>query len=262
MDRLFDTVFVRPPSTDYSRCLSTNPARANIDVGLARVQHREYVSILKEAGIKVVELPVLKGHPDSVFLQDPALVGTRLTIVGRFAESTRRGEEGVLLGDLERRKEEVGAARFIEKPGTLEGGDVLVTEETIFVGESRRTNSEGIRQLAHHVKSFNIRPVKTGLFHLLGACSYLNRKRIILAPNLVSPELFEGFDLIPVTEDEAYAANAVDLGDSKVLIPSGYPKAKRKLLEAGYKPTEVDNSEFRKGDGSLTCLCSPVYKVL
>jgi len=60
---------------------------------------------------------------------------------------------------------------------------------------------------------------------------------------------------------KAYAADALYLGDGKVLIPSGFPKASRKLKEARYKVIEVEMSEFRKGDGGVTCLCSPVYEL-
>ena len=175
---------------------------------------------------------------------------------------TRRGEEQAFLGDLRNRREKVGATKFIENPGTLEGGDILVTENQVFVGESRRTNLDGIRQLSIYFGSSKVRRVKTNLFHLLGACSYLSDRRIILAPHLISAESFPGFELILIPKEEAYAANVLYLGDAEVLIPSGYPRTKRKLEEAGYKPVEIENSEFHKGDGSLTCLCSPIYTVL
>src|SRR5213594_3890127 len=81
---LFERVFVRPPSKDYPNCNSTNPDKDGIDLVLARKQHREYISILKESGIDVVELPSLDGYPDSVFTQDPAVIGRDTTIVGRF----------------------------------------------------------------------------------------------------------------------------------------------------------------------------------
>lgn len=76
-DRFFDTVFVRPPGDSYNKCVSTNPAKNEIDVALAKRQHRNYVSIMKEVGLEVIELPPLVGFPDSVFMQDPALLGSR-----------------------------------------------------------------------------------------------------------------------------------------------------------------------------------------
>lgn len=260
-DRFFDTVLVRPPAESYARCISTNPAKTNIDVRLARDQHSQYVSILRESGIRVVELAPLEDSPDSVFMQDPAILGSRRTVIGRFGENSRRGEEKALCRDLRDRRVDVGTMHFVRYPGTLEGGDVLITEHRIFVGESRRTNPSGIRQLSAYLNGLPVRAVKTSLLHLLCGGSYLNRKTMIIAPDLVSPEAFPGFRFITIPLEEAYAADSLYLGEERVLVPSGFPKTVMKLREAGYKPVEVDVSEFHKGDGGVTCLCSPLYKL-
>ena len=262
MDRLFDLVFVRHPSDSYVRCVSTNPRRTEIDPGLAKEQHRRYVSTLKEARIGVVELPPLEDFPDSVFLQDPALLGSHRSIIGRFGEETRRGEEKRFLDELGNRRNEIGEILFVKEPGTLEGGDVLVTDRGLFVGESRRTNSNGIEQLAAYMNDSQVRRVKTDLLHLLCGCSYLSDGKMIIAPDLVSPTWFPDFEFVSLSIEEAYAADALYLGDGKVVIPSGFPKVGKKLEQAGYEGIGVDVSEFYKGDGGVTCLCSPVYRIL
>jgi dimethylargininase len=261
MDRFFETVLVRPPANAYVKCVSTNPARTSIDVGLAKEQHRQYVSILRESGLHVIELSALEGFPDSVFMQDPALLGSRRSLIGRFGEGNRRGEEKALREDLSDRRLDVGAVCFIERPGTLEGGDVLITEHGLFVGESQRTNGTGIKQLSVCLDHLKVKTVKTGLLHLLCGCSYLSQRTMIIAPDLVSPKSFPGFRFITIPFEEAYAADALYIGEGRVIIPSGFSKTVMKLRDAGYKPVEVDVSEFRKGDGGVTCLCSPVYKL-
>jgi len=261
MERFFDVALVRSPPNSYLQCVSTNPKKTEIDLKLAKEQHRQYVSTLKEAGVDVIELPPLEDFPDSVFIQDPALLGSSMTIVGRFSEETRRGEERALLYDARIRRSKIGAIQFVREPGTLEGGDVLISDRGVFVGESRRTNSDGIRQLAAYLNHLQVTPVKTDLLHLLCGCSYLSNGRMIIAPDLVSPSSFPAFDFVPLPVDEAYAADALYVGDGKVLIPSGFPEASKKLKEAGYKAVEVEMSEFRKGDGGVTCLCSPVYNL-
>jgi len=261
MDRFFDVVLVRPPANSYVNCVSTNPDKADIDVKLAKDQHKDYVSTLRESGLHVVELHPLEDFPDSVFMQDPALLGSHRAVIGRFGERSRRGEEKALHNDLSEHRVEVGKIHFVSYPGTLEGGDISVTDHGIFVGESRRTNRNGIRQLSTYLDNLEVKAVKTDLLHLLCGCSYLNRKTMIIAPDLVSPELFPGFRFVTIPREEAYAADALYLGEGRVLIPSGFPKTIMKLREAGYKPTEVETSEFYKGDGGVTCLCSPVYKL-
>jgi len=261
MDRLFDLVFVRPPSDSYANCVSTNPARTRIDVSLAKKQHREYVSILKRAGVEVIELAPLNSYPDSVFMQDPAILGSRHSVVGRFGEQRRRGEEEALVQSLNDHKDKVGSVSHVEPPGTLEGGDIVVTDRGIFVGKSTRTNAEGIKQLAKHLSGLEVKPVETSLLHLLCGCSYLTDGTMIIAPELVSTEAFPGFTFVAIPKEEAYACDALYVGYGKVVIPSGFPLAATSLRNAGYTPLEVDISEFYKGDGGVTCLASPVYKL-
>jgi len=261
MDRLFDMVLVRPPANSYVNCISMNPAKTAIDVRLAKDQHKEYVSTLKESELHVIEFRPLEGFPDSVFMQDPALLESRRAVIGRFGEKSRRGEEKALCDDLSDHRVEVGKMRFVSRPGTLEGGDILVTDYGIFVGESQRTNRNGIRQLSIYLDDLKVTAVKTNLLHLLCGCSYLNHRTMIIAPDLVSPESFPDFQFITIPREEAYAADALYLGEGRVLVPSGFPKTIIKLRKAGYKPIEVEMSEFYKGDGGVTCLCSPIYKL-
>jgi len=262
MDRLYDVILVRPPSDSYKRCVSTNPARGSIDIALAKRQHQDYVSILKESNLEVIELPPLEGLADSVFAYDPALLGVKRCVIGRFGERTRRGENKALATDLANHKNKVGQMKFVQEPGTLEGGDILVTDRGLYVGESTRTNMQGIKQLTEYVGKLGVRPIKTRMFHLLCACSYLNGNRILLAPDLLHPSSFPGFEFVLVPEKEAYAAEALYLGEKNVLIPSGYPQTAKHLTGAGYKPIETNLSEFYKGDGGVSCLSAPVYKIL
>jgi dimethylargininase len=261
MDRLFDVAFVRPPGNSYVKCVSSNPERNSIDVTLARQCHREYVSILKDAGVEVIELQPLEAHPDSVFMQDPALLGVSHSTIGRFGEGARRGEEKALIDELASQRGKVGALSFTNAPGTLEGGDIVVSDRGIFVGDSQRTNSEGIKQLKNSLANQRVTGVRTELMHLLCGCSYLNAGTMIIAPDLVDPNSFPGFKFVRIPKDDAYAADALYIGGGRVLIPDGFPTTVVRLKEAGYTAVELDVSEFRKGDGGVTCLSSPVYKL-
>jgi dimethylargininase len=260
-DRFFDTVLVRQPANTYVRCVSTNPAKTNIDLDLAKEQHRQYISALRESGLHVIELRPLEDFPDSVFMQDPGILGSRRSVIGRFGEMSRRGEEKALREHLTDLRLDIGAVHSVQSPGTLEGGDVVITDRGLFVGESQRTNEDGIRQLSAFLDHLAVKTVKTNLLHLLCGCSYLNQGTIIITPDLVDPKSFPGFRLVKIPLEEAYATDALYVGGGRVIIPSGFLKTTSKLKEAGYKPVEVDMSEFYKGDGGVTCLCSPVYNL-
>jgi dimethylargininase len=240
LDRLFQAAFVRPPSNSYVNCVSLNPKRKEIDVTLAKEQHRVYVSLLKESGIQVYELPALETYPDSVFMQDPAILGANQSVLGRFGEAARMGETRTLVDDLTKGRPAVGPFNTIAAPGTLEGGDVVISDRGIFVGESKRTNSKGIQQLTKFLGNQSVTSVRTKLMHLLCGCSYLSNGNVIIAPDLISPEMFPDFKFIKIPNEEAYASDALYLGAGKVLIPSGFPRTVAKLEEAGYVPVEID----------------------
>jgi dimethylargininase len=252
---------VRPPPNSYVNCVSTNPDKSDIDVTLAREQHRMYTSILKEAGIEVIELQPLEAYPDSVFMQDPALLGRSRSTIGRFGEPTRRGEAKALAEELTRLRIAVGTLSNVNAPGTIEGGDIVVTDRGIFVGESQRTNASGIQQMRDILRNQTVKAVKTPMMHLLCGCSYLSKGRMMIAPDLLNPSSFPGFHFIEIPKADSYAADALYLGGGNVLIPSGFSRTVSKLKSAGYTPVEIDVSEFWKGDGGVTCLSSPVFEL-
>lgn len=262
MDRLYDSIFVRAPGNSYVKCVSSNPERDTIDIALAKEQHRQYVSAIKESGVKVFELPVLEAFPDSVFTYDPGLLGKQICVIGRFGEQSRRGEEIALVNDLSSYKNELGELRYVVEPGTLEGGDILVTDRGLFIGESTRTNPDGIRQLTNHMKSTMARSIKTDMFHMLCGCSYLSKGKMLIVPDLLDPNNFPGLKFISIPKAESYASEALYLGEGRVLIPAGFPRSTAKLRGADYKPVEVELSEFYKGDGGVSCLSQPVWKIL
>ena len=263
MDRLFDCVIVRPPSRSIVGCISTNPMRSTVSPTQASRQHREYVSILREHGIEVIEMPPLEEHPDSVFIQDTAIVGGRSgrALIARFGAVSRRGEEV----SVENLLKGIGFKTLrIQEPGTLEGGDVMVTNlGLIYVGVSGRTNTVGaeyLRRVFPEVRVVEV-PV-TKVLHLLSAVNYLGNKTVAIVPEYIDPKYFEGFKLIRIPIEEAYAANMLYLGERKVLIPAGYPRTAGILKREGFKPIEIDISEFWKCDGGVTCLSLPIYKTL
>ncbi|MEM3542638.1 MAG: arginine deiminase family protein, partial [Candidatus Methanomethylicia archaeon] len=192
-DRLFDTVIVRPPSITFNKCVSGNPLKATVDVNLAKKQHEEYIKILLENGVEVIKLKSIDQFPDSVFIQDTALIGlkSKRALIARFGEVSRRGEEE----DIAILLNEKGFEVFrVEAPGTIEGGDLMITDlGVIYVGLSRRTNIEGIKQLMKiFPRELVIATPIDKTFHLLGGVNYIGNKTIIIAPSLVDLRYFEG----------------------------------------------------------------------
>jgi len=139
---------VRRPSPRIADGLVTHIDRTPVDAALAAEQHAGYVAALTGAGWAIVEVPPAEDMPDSAFIEDTMVVCDGLAVMSRPGAEERRAEvpgaEEVVRGlGLE-------VAR-IEAPGTLDGGDVLQVDRTVYVGQSGRTDAEGMLRL--HLRS-------------------------------------------------------------------------------------------------------------
>lgn len=241
---------VRPPGESFVNAICAVPAKIN--VALAREQHAEYCNALRQTGMTVETLPADEGFPDSCFMQDPALVFGDVAIIGRMAAASRAGETDAIAETL--------AVRFrverIQAPGTLEGGDVLILGDHVLVGETARTNREGIAQLAGFLKPEGIDvqwiPVKEYL-HLLTAATYVGQNVLVVNIDYAAHPAFADFDKVLVPRAEAYAANTLGVADYAI-IPQGYPRTMEQLAARGFGVLSVPMSEFYKADGGVSCL--------
>lgn len=250
-DRIISRGLVRPPAASYLKAISSS--HASIDVALARTQHEEYCQALRATGLTVTVLPADERYPDSCFMQDPAMVIAGRAIVCRMGTASRRGEEA---GAAEALAEHGFAPVAIQAPGTLEGGDVLILPDRVLVGQTARSNPDGIAQLAGILASQDV--VVTGVpvngyLHLLSAVAYLGDNRLLAAPEFADHPAFAGLEIIPVAAEDIYAVNVLPIGRN-IIMPAGYPRVAQALTGCGYTVLPVPMSEFAKADGGVTCL--------
>lgn len=196
--------------------------------------------------------------PDSVFTQDPALIGKDAVMIGRTREPSRQPEATLIEEYFVNQNKTVN---HVGPAATLEGGDILVTEETVFVGITGRTNIEGFKDVRRCFSEMVVKPVRfsTEFFHLLSVCSYIADDQILICDRFIDASVFKGVDCLSVAHEDVVAVNALHLGAGHILAAQGYPRVSKLLQEQGYKPIEIDNSEFIKGDGRITCLSLPFY---
>ncbi len=219
----------------------------------AREQHDRYVGALERCGLKVTVLDADERYPDSVFIEDTAVVTDRCAIVANPGAVGRRGEVhevGEVLSGLYENVER------IVSPGTLDGGDVLQVGNHFYIGLTRRTNREGAEQLSALLQGYCFGASFVGLrrfLHLKTGVAYLGGDDLVVAGELVASDEFEGFDKIVVTPEEEYCANCIRINDH-VLVAGECEKTKEKISERGYEVIELEMSEFRKVDGGLSCL--------
>lgn len=232
---------VRPAELDHAICIHT-----------ARRQHDGYCRALEGLGLELIRLEADDSFPDCCFVEDPAIVVGDNAIIACMGAESRRGEEAEMSRALAEHKKIL----HIQPPATLEGGDVLRIDHTLYVGLSRRTNRAAVEQLQQLLagSAFEVVPVPVrNALHLKTACTYLGRGFVIVASECIDASVFAGYTIIPAPSDEAYSANCLSV-NGKVIIPARHPKSKRVIQEQGFEMVEVEMSEFQKGDGGLTCL--------
>ena len=224
-----------------------------IDLGLAARQHEDYRRMLARAGARVVVLDENLEHPDSVFVEDVAIVLDEVAVLTSMGAPSRRGEPRAIEPELRRHRAEIVR---IEAPATIEGGDVLRVGRTIFVGATARTNAAGIEALEAVTRRFGyaLRPVRVdGCLHLKTACTALPDGTLLVNPRWVDLRDLAGFPVVHVADGEPDAANVALVGE-RVLAGSGHPRTLDVVRGRGFVVDEVDLSEFAKAEGCATCL--------
>ena len=247
----YSHAIVRRPSENFDRGLTTSILGApSYEKILA--QHQAYVAILNDLGLQVHILAPLPDFPDAYFVEDVAVMTPRLGVITRPGAKERRGEEEAIIETLAAHR----PLTLIEAPATLDGGDVLIAGNDVFIGRSARTNVEGARQLATAMEAQGFRcaeiPVGSGL-HLKSSVSWVGNETLLLTRELAERPDFRGYATIVLHPEDEYAANSLWINGT-VLIPAGYPRVMRELSSSGAKVIELDISEARKMDGGLSCM--------
>lgn len=223
------------------------------DFDLALKQHQNYTAVLKSCGLQVTVLPPDERFPDSVFVEDIALITPHCIVITRPAISSRMNEiNGIrdIAVKLNRNIEEISS------PGTLEGGDVLMAGTHFFIGLSGRTNTEGALQLINILEKYGMTGSTVELkdfLHLKSGVAYLGNNCLLASGEMINKSEFLSFNILKVNEDESYAANCVRINDY-VIVPEGFPESRKMIEDAGFRTKSVNVSEFRKLDGGLSCL--------
>lgn len=242
---------VRLPASTLPDGQVTHIERAEVDPERADRQWEAYVEALGEHGWEVIEVPVAEGFADSVFVEDTVVLFGDVAVIGVVGHESREGESEAVESVLRGLRLHV---EHIEAPGTLEGGDVLKVGRTVYVGNSSRTNAEGIRQLRRIVEPLGYEVVGvpvTKALHLKTAVSALPDGTVVGHPSLIDEtSVFARF--LPVPEPEGAALVALD--DETVLLSSAAPLTAALIEGLGYTVVSVDVSEFEKLEGGVTCL--------
>lgn len=246
----------RQVSSSIDQCVLTHLERQPIDFDLARLQHQQYESVLSSCGCRVVSLSPEVDYPDSVFVEDVAIVLDELAIITNPGAASRQGETESIAQVLKPYRH----LEFIREPGRLDGGDVLCIDKNVYVGVSSRTNQPAIEQLSMILSpyGYTLKAVRVeGCLHLKSAVTQVSSQAVLLNPVWVESSTFEGVKVIEVHRSEPYAANCLMVGET-LIYPDVYPITQSRLEREGIRILTIDVTELIKAEGAVTC-CSLVF---
>ena len=243
----------RAVSPRMAECELTHLVRTPIDIAVARAEHAAYEEALRALGCDVRRVEAAPELPDSVFIEDTAIVLDELAILCRPGAESRRGETAAV-GAALRALRPLAA---IVAPGTVDGGDVLRAGRRLFVGRSARTNDDGIRQLRSLGRSAGYETIAVefaGCLHLKTAATLVGPGLAVINPAWVSAAALAPLEVLTVDPAEPMAANALLVGDT-VILAAEYPRTRERLEAAGVIVRAVPAGELGKAEGGVTC-CS------
>ena len=242
---------VRRPSPRLADGLLTHIDRVPVDVDLALRQWEAYVAALQAEGWETGEVPPAPDCPDSVFVEDTVVMYADLAVITRPGADERKPETS----GTEQTLRDLGLRiAHIEAPGTLDGGDVLKHDGTVWVGLGGRTNQAGVDQLAALLAPFGATVVGVPLtkaLHLKSAVTALPDGTVVgWDPVVDDPGTWSSYVAVP----EEPGAHVVVLDDSTVLMAASAPRTRALYESRGLRVVAVDITEFEKLEGCVTCL--------
>jgi dimethylargininase len=238
-------------SSRITDCELTFIERAPIDYQLATCQHAEYESLLTRLEVSVRSLSENDEYPDACFVEDTAIVVDELAVICSMGVSSRRGETPSIARELSNYRD----LTHISLPATIEGGDVLRIGRQILVGQSKRTNIDGIRALKRILEpvGYKVTPVTTkGGLHFKSGCTAIDDETLFLNPEWIDTDSLKGFKLLLTPTQEPASANVLRVGET-VCVQAKFPRAADLIRKVVKKVETIDMSELHKAEAGLTC---------
>ncbi len=238
----------------------------NINIELANHQHEQFVKTLQKYGVEVSLLSPAKKFPEQVFTRDIGFTLGNQVFVAQMAHDVRKGEEQPFIALLEKAK--ITYTKLLEDK--IEGGDVFIDRNTLYIGVSNRTNETAIAHLQSLLPSFEIFPVPftDKYLHLDCVFNIISANEALIFPGEIDEDkvkmLGSRYDLIEVSKEEqaSLATNVLSIGKKRVLSLPINKQVNTKLRDRGYQVIEVDLTEIIKSGGAFRCCTLPIMREL
>jgi N-dimethylarginine dimethylaminohydrolase len=236
-----------------------------IHIDRALEQHNELVSTLRNYDIDVILLPYHKKFPEQVFTRDIGFTLGETIFVADMASDVRKGEEDVLKQWLE----DEGISYYNIIGDQIEGGDVIIDQDKIYIGLSNRTNQEAINHLQELLnKQFEVITIdfQEKFLHLDCVFNVVSPDLALIYPKALKKEDIERFksryELIEVSDEEQFTlgTNVLGIGNNRIISLPVNKEVNEQLRKRNFEVIEVDITEIIKSGGSFRCCTLPILR--
>ena len=247
----FTNAIVRKPNKSINNALSSQYLHPSYEKILEI--HDNYINSIEEAGLNIILLERLEQYPDSIFVEDPALIFKNNIIVLNPSDITRNGEAKIIKNEISKYFENI----FVVEKGNIEGGDILNINNHFIIGLSNRTNKLGAENLSNILISLGatveICQTPKDILHFKSECSLLDDDLILVSNRMSKLDcLKKNYNLIELPLGEEYAANCIR-NNNKLLIPDGFSKTEE-ILSKSFNIIKINIDEISKVDAGLSCM--------
>ena len=247
----FKNIIIRKPNKSVQNALSSqniNPVFENI-----LEEHNNYVEVMNGLNLKVNLLEPLEDFPDSIFVEDPAIIYKKNCIILNPYDPSRNGEKIIISKEIKNFFEKI---YFIEN-GFIEGGDILNINNHFIIGLSNRTNKAGAENLSKILYSLgasvSVCETPKNVLHFKSECSLIDDDVILVSSKMANLEyLKSNYNLVELPIGEEGAANSLRIND-KLLVPDGFNKADE-ILSKNFDIIKIKVNEISKVDAGLSCM--------
>jgi dimethylargininase len=250
---------------DYSHAIVRTPGASVIgglrdgggpdpDLAALMDEHAAYCMALSSLGVAVSILPPLEAFPDSVFVEDVALVFGKGAVRLRPGAPSRAGEVDHIGAALAPHFDRVLS---LEGPGHADGGDILTLTDRVIIGLSARTDRAGAEALVGLLAALGLKGEITdtpkGVLHFKTGCSLLDEETVFVVPALAECAAFAGLRKILTPPGEEAAANLLRVRD-RILMGAHFPQSLELVARYGIEPLPLPVTHIGRVDAGLSCM--------
>lgn len=234
-------------------------------IDLLTRQQEEFVKVLERFKVNIHWVEPQTNSPLQVFTRDIATVISEEIVVCLMKEPIRAQEPEsieILLSMFE------NPITFVDE-GVLEGGDIILSENDLYVGLGERSNVAGLKWIEKKFGNiYNIFPIELQppFLHLDVVFNLIGRGfALAYSPGIHENSLSmlrKQFKIIEVTQEEQFnlATNLLAISPEIVISDRKHKRLNTLMQEFGLEVKELDYSEITKLGGGFRCSTFPILR--